>query len=88
MKCAKCNKQVFEDSPISIIEKGVFDEKGLAKYQDYCFDCGMQELRRRLKGVPITIEVADYPEYTAEELGRHGAVINYIAELIAYPPHK
>ncbi len=88
MKCAKCGKERFEDSLISIIKKDVFDEKGLAKYEDYCFGCGMEELRQSLKGVPITIEVPHYPEYTGEELQKHGAAINYTAELIDYPPHK
>jgi len=88
MRCTKCSKEVFEDSPISIIDKGVVDEKGHAKYEDYCFDCGVEELRKKLKGVPITIEVPHYPEYTAEELLEHGAAVNYTAELIDYPPHK
>ena len=88
IKCAKCGKESFEDSLISIIEKGVVAEKGQAKSEDYCFDCGMEELRSKLKGVPITIEVPYYPEYTAEELMEHGAAINYIAELIDYPTHK
>ena len=88
MLCAKCGKQKFEDSPMSIIWKDVADEAGLAKFEDYCFDCGMEELRKALKGVPFTIEVPHYPEYTSEELGRHGAAINYTAELIDYPPHK
>jgi len=48
----------------------------------------MEELRKKLKGVPITIEVPHYPEYTDEELFKHGAAINYIAELIDYPSHK
>jgi hypothetical protein len=88
MRCAKCGKQRFEDSPISIIWKGETDEAGLTKYEDYCFGCGMEELRKALKGVPLTIEVPHYPEYTPEELGRHGAAINYTAELTNYPPHK
>ena len=85
MICSKCGKKVFEDSPISIIDLLV---EGVAEYKDYCFDCGMEELRKRLKGVPFTIEVPHYPEYTAEELQRHGAAINYSAELIDYPSHK
>jgi len=88
MRCAKCGKERFEDSPMSIIWKGETDEAGHAKYGDYCFDCGMAELRKELKGVPFTIEVPRYPEYSSEELGRHGAAINYIAELIDYPPHR
>ena len=88
MKCTKCGKQKFDDSPVCIIWKGFTDNVGRAKYDDYCFDCGMEELRTGLKGVPFTIEVPYYPEYTAEELGRNGAVINYTAELIDYPPHK
>ncbi len=88
MQCAKCGKQRFEDSPMSIIWKDVTGEAGCAKFEDYCFDCGMEELRRELKGVPFTIEVSYYPEYTSEELGRHGAAINYTAELIDYPSHK
>ena len=88
MRCVRCGKERFEDSLISIIEKEVVDERGLAKYKDYYFDCGMEELRQGLKGVPITIEVPYYPEYTSEELQKHGAAINYIAELIDYPSHK
>lgn len=88
MRCAKCGKENFDDSLISIIEKGVVDEKGHAKYEDYCFDCGMEELRKKLRGVPITIEVPHYLEYTDEELFKHGPAINYTAELIDYPPHK
>lgn len=53
-----------------------------------CFDCGIEELRKELKGVSFTIEVPQYPEYTSEELGRYGAAINYKAELIDFPPHK
>ena len=88
MQCAKCSKQKFDGSLISIIEMGVVEEKGDTKYKDYCFDCGMEELRKSLKGVPITIEVPHYPEYTGEELQKHGAAINYTTELIDYPPHK
>ena len=88
MKCAKCGKEKLEDSPMCIIEKGVANEKGHAVFQDYCFDCGMEELRSKLKGVPITIEIPHYPGYTAKELLEHGAAINYTAELIDYPPPK
>lgn len=83
--CAKCGRE--EDSFISIIQGK--DEKGNAKWEDYhCFYCAMEELKERLKGVPFTIEVPDYPEYTGEELVKHGALINYIPELIDYLPHK
>jgi len=88
MRYSKCGKQRFEDSPMSIIWKDVTDEAGLTKFEDYCFDCGMEELRKALKGVPFTIEVPHYPEHTSEELCRHGAAINYTAELIDYPPHR
>ena len=88
LRCAKCGKETFEDSLVSIIEKGIVNERGHAKHEDYCFDCGVEELRTKLKGVPITIEVPHYPEYTGEELVRYGAAINYITELIDFPPHK
>ena len=88
LKCARCGKESFEDSMVSIIEKGELNDKGLANYKDYCFNCGMEELKTKLKGVPITIEVPYYPEYTGEELCRYGAAINYTAELIDFPPHK
>ena len=48
----------------------------------------MEELRKALKGGSFTIEVPHYPEFAYEELGRHGADINYTAELIDYPPHR
>jgi len=86
MRCAKCGEE--KDMLISIIWKGLKDEKGYAIYKVYCWDCGVEELRKELKGVPITIEVPHYPEYTADELIEHGAAINYIAELIDYPSHK
>jgi len=88
VKCAKCDTERFEDSPMSIIWKDVTNEGDLPKFENYCFDCGMEELRKALKGVPFTIEIPRYPEYAPEELGRHGACINYTAELINYPPHK
>ena len=88
IRCAKCGKEDFEDGLISIIHMGAVDEKGHAKYEDHCFDCGMEELKTRLKGVPITIEVPDYPEYTGDELIEQSAAINYTAELIDYPSHK
>jgi len=73
---------------ISIIEKGVKDEHGHAVYKDYCLDCGMDELKARLKYLGCTIEIPHYPEYSNEELAQRGAGINFIAELIDYPPHK
>lgn len=85
MQCTRCRKEEFA---MSLIWKDVVDEVGHAKYEDYCFDCGIEELKKALKGVPFTIEVPYYPEYTSEELLSHGAAINYIAELIDYPPHK
>ncbi len=88
MQCAKWGKQKFDDGLIGIIGMGVVDEKRDAKYEDYCFDCGMEELRKSLKGVPVTIECPHYPEYTGEELQKHGAAINYTTELIDYPPYN
>ena len=88
IRCTNRGKESFEDGLISIIHMEAVDEKGHAKYENYCFDCRVEELKTRLKGVPITIEVPDYPEYTGEELIKQGAAINYTAELIDYPPHK
>jgi hypothetical protein len=88
MQCAKCGKASFDDGFMSIIWKDVKDEKGNAKYENYCFDCGVMIIKRELKGVPFTIELPYYPEYSPEELQRSGAALNYIAELVDYPPHK
>ena len=38
--------------------------------------------------MPFAIEVQHYPEYTGEQLAKHGAAINYTAELIHFPPYK
>ena len=85
MGCSKCGR---EDESVTIIEKGVLDDKGRAKYEAYCSGCGLGELIGRLWGIPFTIEVPHYPEYTADELFDHGAAINYTAELIDFPLHK
>ncbi len=78
-KCTKCGRE--EDGFVSIILGNEF--------QDYnCFYCAIEELKKKLRGVPFTITVPDYPESTDEELRDHGARINYIPELVDYPLHK
>jgi len=85
-KCAKCGREEYS-TIISIIPGK--DKTAPVPWDDYnCFYCAMEELEKRLKGVPFTIQVPDYPEYTGEELIKHGAGINYIPELIDYPPRK
>lgn len=80
MKCSKCGRTKFEDSLASLIEKGISP----AKFADYCFDCGMQELKTRLKGVPFTIEVPDFSKDTNKGLMEKSTAINYTAELVNY----
>ena len=80
IRCSACGADKFEESPISIIEMGTSP----AKWKDYCFKCGVEELRKRLKGVPFTIEVPDFTSDTDEELGKKGVCINYTAEVVNY----
>ena len=87
MACAKCGGE-FRDGIISLIGKGVRDKNGRAIHEDYCFSRGMDELGKRLRSVPLTIEIPHYPEYTSEELSRCRAAINYTAELIDFPPSQ
>ncbi len=69
MQCTKCRTEEFNNSPIIINPiEGAEGDTG-----EYCFHCGMEELRKRLKGVPFSIELP--PEGTS-------AAINYTAEFV------
>ena len=83
--CSKCGRPC-EEHMVSIIEMGVKDEQGHAVYKDSCFDCAVEELRKRWRWIPITIEVPHFLSGdTNEEISSGGGAINYIAELIDFP---
>jgi len=82
--CPQCGKPECPGSVVTIIEKGVTDEKGHAVHQDFCYELGFAELKKRLKGIPITIEVPDVMEYEEEELVEAGCAVNYFADLVNF----
>ena len=82
LKCAVCSTQDLGGvgyGLISIIEK----DSEPPTWANYCFDHGARELKSRLRGVPLTIEVPDLSYYTEEALME--AAINYTTELIDFP---